>query len=58
MGESTIKTSDDAAEATDKTPEVGKDAAERHEWESPVLTKLPAMEARKPGARFDGGGYS
>jgi hypothetical protein len=60
MSGSTVKTSDDAAKAADTTVEVVKDAPELCEWEPPVLTKLPALEATKNTTfrRFDAQAYS
>jgi len=59
MSESTVKTSADTAKETDSTVEVVANTAERRRWESPVLTKLPAVEARQGGeSGNDGEGYS
>jgi len=59
MSESTVKTSADTAKETDSTVEVVANTAERRRWESPVLTKLPAVEARLGGETGnDGEGYS
>jgi len=59
MNESTVTTSADTAKASDSTAEVAANTAERRRWESPILTKLPAVEA-KHGGEFhsDGEGYS
>jgi hypothetical protein len=57
MSESTIKTSADTANASDST--VVANTAERRRWESPVLTKLPAVEASVGSAgQMDADGYS
>jgi len=56
MSETPPKTTDDTAKPGDGTVEIEQAAAE---WESPILTKLPAVEAGKPGGPyFDGSGYS
>jgi hypothetical protein len=59
MSKSTPKTSDDTAKARDNAVEGVKDTAERPRWESPVLTKLPAVEAgSKVNLNADDGIYS
>jgi len=57
MGEKKTQAAAGSAEALNDAAEVAKI---KPEWESPILTKLPAVEAGSTlaGAGYDGGIYS
>lgn len=56
MSEGTVNTRDGTVKTDNGTVDV---VEAKHEWESPIFTKLPAMEAgASSGSHLDGSTYS